>query len=128
MNATHRNKKKLLLCRIRNNYSFFKFSLGGVSREKLFDMARRIAVVTEAYEMLTNFYEWDCIEEIDFYLRFRDPLTIIADAWEKRTSDMMEDFNGALSDVAYSDTIMSEYPLIDGVDVKLYDKIMSFAG
>jgi len=39
---------------------------------------------------------------------------------------MGDNFEDAMYDVAYSDKIMSEYPLIDGADVNLYGKIMSF--
>lgn len=78
-------KKDQLIDRINDNYTDFKASLRGVSRETLFNSARRIAAVTDAYEILTADYRWDesMDSEVDFYLLFRDPLTIIADAWEK---------------------------------------------
>lgn len=126
MELTHENKKKQIVDRLENNYNCFQISLMGVSRSKLIEMASRIVAVTEMYEILTEQYDWDDEGELDFYLLFRDPLTIIADAWESRRSDMTADFDNALFDVAYSDKILSEYPLIDGVEANLYDSIMSF--
>lgn len=113
-------KKDQLIDRIENNYTDFKSSLRGVSRDKLFEMARRIAAVTEAYEMLTREYEWDEEGEIDFYLLFRDPLTIIADAWESRINEMTVDFDCAMFDLSYDDTTISQYPLMEGS----YDDIL----
>jgi hypothetical protein len=126
MKNSLKSKKSMLINRIENNYDCFQMSLSGVSRTNLIKMAGRIAAVTEAYEMLTKEYEWSGEEEADFFLLFRNPLTIIADAWESRRNEMMEDFDNALFDTAYSDKILSEYPLVDGVDAKLYDNIMSF--
>jgi hypothetical protein len=120
------DRKELLIDRITDNYYNFKFSLNGVSREKLFDMAGRIAAVMETYEMLTTQYDWDEAEEVEFYLLFRDPLTIIADAWENHRKETTEDFENILFGVAYSDNILSEYPLTDGVDARLYGNIISF--
>ena len=109
-------KKNQLIDRIENNYANFKFSLKGVSRQKLFEMAGRIAAVTEAYEMLRGDYgDWDDEIDVEFYLMFRDPLTIIADAWESRRNEMTVDFDGALFDIENSDTTISQYPLMEGV-------------
>jgi hypothetical protein len=90
---THEQKKYLLIERIKTNYNLFQITLYGVSREKLIKMARRIAVVTDAYRTLTKRYEWNNAEEIDFFLLFRDPLTIIADAWERRRNGMYADMS-----------------------------------
>ena len=126
MKSTLIEKKRTLIYRIENNYHCFQISLSGVSRQKLIEMAGRIAAVTEAYEMLTKDYAWDEEGELDFYLLFRDPLTIVADAWESRRNDMLADFDDAMFEVAYSDEILPQYPLIDGVVTNLYDSIMSF--
>ena len=108
-------KKDQLISRINDNYMDFKASLRGVSRDELFKMAGRISAVTEAFTMLTTDYAWDEQEEVDFFLFFRDPLTIVADAWELRRSEMMVDFDDALFELSDSDTIISQYPLIEGV-------------
>jgi hypothetical protein len=121
-----KSKRNLLIDRIENNFHCFQISLSGMSRSKLIENAGRIVAVTEAYEMLTKEYAWDEEGEIDFYLMFRDPLTIVADFWESRRDEMTVDFDAAMFDVAYSDKILPEYPLIDGVDSSYYNKIMSF--
>jgi len=114
------SKKAKLIDRIEGNYCNFKASLRGVSRDKLFEMAGRISAVTEAYEMLTKDYEWDEEGEIDFYLLFRDPLTIIADEWETRRNECLLDFDDAMFEISYDDRTISQYPLLEGV----YDEII----
>lgn len=113
-------KKDQLIHRIENNYLDFKCSLRGVSREYLFKSASRIAAVTEAYEYLKTEYEWDEENEIDFYLLFSDPLTIVADAWESRRNDGTADVGASLMDIDYSTTVITEYPLIEGVNEYIY--------
>jgi hypothetical protein len=119
---TIESKKNLLIRRIEDNYEFFRMTLHGVSREKLIGMAERIAAVNEAREMLTKQYDWNDEGEIDFYLLFRDPLTIVSDALENRIKEMSDNFDDAMYEVAYSEKIISEYPLMDGVDRELYRK------
>ena len=113
-------KKDQLIDRIEGNYCNFKLSLRGVSRSKLFEMAGRISAVTEAYEMLTSEYEWDEEGEIEFYLLFRNPLTIVADAWESRRNEALIDFDVAMYETINSDCTITQYPLIEGV----YDNIV----
>ena len=119
-------KKMRLIDRIESNYFNYKESLGSLSREKLIGSARRITAVSEAYEMLTRFYDWEEDSEIDFFLLFRDPLAIVADAWESRKNEIMEDFDCTMFDIAYNDEIISEYPLIGGVDLNLCSNVISF--
>ena len=113
-------KKSRLINRIEGNYCNFKASLRGVSRDTLFEMAGRISAVTEAYEMLTKAYEWDEEYEIEFYLLFRDPLTIVADAWELRRNENLNDFVDAMFEVTSADCTISQYPLMEGA----YDNIV----
>jgi len=110
-------KKNLIRRRIEHNYLDFKTSLRGVSRGKLFEMAARIAAVTEAYEFLTGWHDWDEESELDFYLLFRDPLTIITDAWESRRNENACDVEAALMDLSHTTgSTVAEYPLIEGVE------------
>ena len=109
-------KKAQLIRRIENNYINFKCSLRGVSREKLFESAPRIAAVTEAYEYLTSCHEWEDDNELEFYLLFSDPLTIVADYWESRRIDGAIDVDGAMMEIEYSINVISEYPLAEGVN------------
>ena len=110
-------KKDRLIGRINDNYADFRSSLRGVSRDGLFEMAGRIAAVSEAYKILTTGYAWneEVDGEVDFYLLFRNPLAIIADAWEKQRREAIASFYDAMYEAAYSDQIISQYPLIEGV-------------
>ncbi len=104
-------KKDQLIDRINSNYNSFKCSLRGVSRSKLFEGAERIAAVKEAHRALTEEYEFED-GEVDFFLLFRDPLTIVADAWESR--DTTEDFPDMMFRLSYDDRIITDYPLLEG--------------
>ena len=110
-------KKDRLIGRINDNYADFRSSLRGVSRDGLFEMAGRIAAVSEAYKILTTGYAWneEVDGEVDFYLLFRNPLAIVADAWEKQRREAIASFYDAMYEAAYSDQIISQYPLIEGV-------------
>jgi hypothetical protein len=105
-------KTDQLIDRIRGNYEDFRCSLRGISRRKIFDMAERIAAVKEAYCQLTMSYRWDEEDEVDFYLLFRDPLTIIADAWENR--EYTQDFDEVMYELSGDDSIIAQYPLLEG--------------
>jgi hypothetical protein len=116
-------KKDLLLGRIENNYEVFKYSLRSLSRTQLFEKAARIAAVTETYEMLTLYYEWDDEYEIDFLLLFRDPLTIIADLWYDDREDMSSQVGAEVWNACNNsdERILVEYPRVKG-DNALYDE------
>jgi len=109
-------KEDQLIARIHDNYASFKASLQGVSRDTLFQMANRIGAVTEAYKMLTTDYTWTWgAFEIDFYLLFRDPLTIIADAWAKQRNEMVAEFDAVVSRLFLDDDVFTQYPLMEGI-------------
>lgn len=104
--------KDRLINRINDNFEDFKCSLRGMSRRKMFDMAERIAAVKEAHHALTQEYVWDEEDEVNFYLLFRDPLTIVADAWESR--EYTEDFDDVMFELSGDDGIITQYPLLEG--------------
>ena len=113
-------KKDQLIARIENNYYDFKQSFKGVSRETLYNSADRIATVTDAYEYMKSVYEWDDEFEVEFFLLFKDPLTVVADAWSYRKADLAADIDTAIFEAGYSEDTIAEYPLIKGVS----DEIM----
>ena len=104
------NKKNELMSRFNDNLYDFHIHLGHLSRRKLIRMAGRIAAVNEAHEYLTKHYEWD-EDEIEYFLMFADPLTIVADMWEPFRIDT------SIIDLALwyafdDDSLFTEYPLI----------------
>jgi hypothetical protein len=111
-------KKDLLIDRIDHNYSVFMYSLRSKSRTQLFESAARIAAVTEAFESLTQDYEWEDEDEIDFLLQFRDPLTIIADMWYDERKDTSGDVCGLIWDACNNSDqkILIEYPRVASND------------
>ncbi len=115
MFSPKKSNKKHLMARIEDNYTCFKCSLRSASREKLFEMAGRIAAVTEAYEFLTKKYKWDYEGEIDYLLFFRDPLTMIADAWERDRKERLPELDCMITEVYYNDEVISQYPIMEGI-------------
>ena len=107
-------KKDHLIQRIENNYYNFKQSLSGVSRETLFESADRIAAVTEVYQYMTKVYEWDEEGEIDFFLLFSDPMTVVSDAWKSYRDEVAVDIDGAIYDI--ENDVLTEYPLENPAD------------
>lgn len=108
-------KKDRLIQRINDNYRNCIMSISGVSRTRLVAMSGRIATVIEVHEFLTTHYKWDDESELEFLLIFRDPLTIIADAWERYKAELMVDIDAIMWEMAIDRSIVSEYPLVDGV-------------
>jgi hypothetical protein len=108
-------KKDKLLSRLRSNYLNFQCSLDGASRTKLFEMAERIATVKEAYEFALVYDEWEDEDEIGFLLLFQDPLTILADAWERHKADCSYDMADAFERIFWEDNVIAEYPLLNAV-------------
>jgi len=113
-------KKDELIDRLRNNYSDFRCSLRGMSRERLFGFAGRISAVTDAFEFYTKDYAWDDDDEVKYMLLFRDPLTILADALEQIRNDNYCDTDEALSAVMWDEKAISEYPLTCDSDKYFY--------
>ncbi len=55
--------------------------------------------------------EWED-DEVNFYLLFRNPLTIIADAWENR--EPTQDFDDVMYGISDDDGVITQYPLLEG--------------
>jgi hypothetical protein len=85
-------KERQLIERIEKNYTNFRSSLTGLSRQKLIESAGHIAAVTTVYERTTTENFWSGDEEIDFFLLFSDPLMMIADECENFQQENSLDF------------------------------------
>ena len=116
--------KGLLMHRLHCNYDAFQYSLRGASRPKLFEMAGRISAVTEVYRYLLE-HEWDDADEISFFLKFRDPLTIISDIWEEFRNDTACDLSDMIWEALNNsdERILFDYPRANDAD-SLYDGIV----
>ena len=108
-------KRDRLIDRINANYSDFKARLNGLSCDTLLQMTERIAAVSEARALLTTVYGWSISFEIDFYLLFRDPLIIVADAWEKQRNEPEASFGRTMTEILFNlpDDIIAQYLLAE---------------
>jgi hypothetical protein len=105
-----------LSARVTKNLADYHESLTGFGKGELIDMAGKISAMSDAHTYMTKWHEFED-GELDFLLRFQNPLTIIADAWVDRNSD--------LGDIGYTVEAVceradgyfeSEYPLLCNAD------------
>ena len=107
----YKSLESQLMDRLSENYEDFKSSLNGVSRTYLFNYAPRIAIVTEVYKYLTKEHMWDCDGDIEMLLVLKNPLTLIADEWEKCRREHADNIDFALLSALANDSYLTEYPI-----------------
>jgi hypothetical protein len=90
------NRKKLLIKRLNKNLTDYHQSLAYLGRCEILDLdiARKIAAMQDAHKYMTALCDYDD-SELDFYLRFQNPLAIIADIWLEQNCNI-EDMTLAL--------------------------------
>jgi hypothetical protein len=108
-------KHAVLMERLEKNLTDHHASLMGFGKRELIEMAEKIAAVSDAYSYLTMYNRFDD-SELDFFLRFQDPLTVVADNWYERRSELdeMEFTMGYIND--RRGEYLNDYPLIADVD------------
>ena len=78
-----------LITRLNQNFCDFHDSLSNFSKQELIDMAQKISSVSDAHGYMTTYREYKD-EELDYYLKFQNPLEIVADAWQARNEDVCD--------------------------------------
>ena len=116
---THELKRIKLIRRLENNYDDFLHSISGVSRQMLINMANRIAAFSEIYIYFAKEHDWDDEYDVDFFLLFKNPLTVMVDTWLEYHDGMMVDVGGILSGLSCKETVIAEYPLAESADLQL---------
>jgi len=116
-----------LIERVEQNYADYKNSLLGFGKQELIDMAAAIHAYSDAWSYMTAYHAFSD-EETAFYLQFKNPLEIVADAWRERNIDVgdveltMENISERMDD------FMQSYPLIDGADAPEDKGLRRFVG
>ena len=95
--------------RIEQNREDFRDDiLGLMDGASIYDMARRVAAVEDAYE-LTQDTGWIDEAEAAYLLEFAEPLKMLADAWEDLLFDTTGDFRMVVEDVLDADDNNENY-------------------
>lgn len=88
---------QILRDRIECNYEGFKAeTLQILDKEDIFELAGRISAVEDAFSQIMD-YEWLTENEIDYLLKFENPLEMIADFLELRRCET--EFADSLDDL-----------------------------
>lgn len=114
-------KEQVLQDRVDQNYSNYIDATMNLTKENIIGRAGLIADVQDTHEHMMNRHDYE-EEELDYLLRFADPLAIVADRWSNRDTHT-EDIGGIIADVAESQDVGKFYalcgpPLDAGADKK----------
>jgi hypothetical protein len=113
-----------LLGRVEKNYADYQKSLLGFGKGELIDMAGKIHAMSDARSHMRHRGYGD--GEAAFSLQFRNPLEIVADAWNERQADAGE-ISFVMDDIAeHKARILAEYPLAGGAGASRDDGLRRF--
>ncbi len=82
------------------------------SAAELFSRAGEIAAAQLCHEQLTEYLDCYAIEDLEYLLRFEDPLAIVRDRWASRQEfDPSHEFKEMLTELQDEQTLERDYPL-----------------
>lgn len=79
---------------------------------ELFSRAGEIAAAQLCHEQLTEYTEIYMAEDLEYLLRFEDPLAVVRDQWASRQEcDPSHEFKEMLAELQDDQTLERDYPL-----------------
>ena len=79
---------------------------------ELFSRAGEIAVAQFCHEQLTEYLDCYAIEDLEYLLRFEDPLAVVCDQWASRQEcDPSHEFKEMLAELQDDQALERDYPL-----------------
>jgi len=100
--------------RVVQNYADFKAdTLSLMDEEEIYDMAHRIAAVKDTYEQLNSDADYLDEHDVDFLLRFHNPLEMVADYLQERQSGYPVEIDEALMELYNTDDHEENYLTVD---------------
>lgn len=79
---------------------------------ELFSRAGEIAIAQFCHEQLTEYLDCYAIEDLEYLLRFEDPLAVVRDQWASRQEcDPSHEFKEMLAELQDDQTLERDYPL-----------------
>ena len=105
-----------LIERVNRNYEDYNKSLLSFGIRELIDMAGKINAVSDAHSYLTMYHLFDHAE-LDFYLKFENPLDLVSDVWYDQRSDL-DEMSYTMDNITDSrDEMFTVYPLMSDAAV-----------
>ena len=105
-----------LMGRVDKNFTEYRSSLHGFGKQELIDMAGKISAMSDAHSYMTTWHDFN-LEELEFYLRFKNPLEVVAEDWRDRNSDLCE-MSYTMDYINENmDDFINQYPLIDNAEI-----------
>jgi len=102
-----------LIMRVEHNYADFTKSLEDFGASEIIEMASAIHAYSDAYSYLVTGYHGFSDDELQFFMRFENPLQVVADAWRERNIDL-DDMSFTIDHIMErQDAVLSEYPLAE---------------
>jgi hypothetical protein len=101
-----------LMERIEDNYIEYNKSLLGFGKQELIEMAAAIHAHSDAWSYMTEDHSYSDAELL-FYLKFENPLEIVADAWRERNIDVgdLEFTMDSIMEPERQKSALESYPL-----------------
>lgn len=82
------------------------------SHADIFSRAGEITAAQFCHEQLTESLDSHAIEDLEYLLRFEDPLAVVRDQWASRQEcDPSHEFKQMLADLQDEQTLEQDYPL-----------------
>ena len=102
---------ELLKQRVEGNYANFKAEMLTLDVEEVYDNAHRIAIVKDTYEQITgNGMDYMDEGEVDYLLKFYDPLEMVADYMEQNIDGEYScDVDDAIAELLNDDNAHEKY-------------------
>ena len=103
------DKQQQLFDRLDKNLSDYQKEISGLEKPQIIGMAGEIAAMTDTHYYLQNSHEFEP-EQIDYLLKFENPLDVVCAKWRQRTEDL-SDMSFALNEVFDKQDALWDYPL-----------------
>jgi len=108
--------------RVTKNLSDYHNDLEGFEKWALIDMAEKIFSMSEAHYYMTGCHNFSDAE-LDFYLQFQNPLEVVADAWQERNENVLDEMGFAMDQISErKESFLKKYPLTSDIRVVAADK------
>ena len=104
--------REALRRKIELRWSEYQAELLQFPAAELFSRAGEIAAAQFCHELLTEYLDCYAIEDLEYLLRFEDPLAVVRDQWASRQEcDPSHEFKQMLADLQDEQTLEQDYPL-----------------
>ena len=104
--------REALRRKIELRWSEYQAELLQFPAAELCSRAGEIAAAQFCHELLTEYLDCYAIEDLEYLLRFEDPLAVVRDQWASRQEcDPSHEFKEMLAELQDDQTLERDYPL-----------------